>query len=279
MSEYGEPQSRNETILQNMLGEDYPMLEPQSRIEVLLQALLGELKGITVNPEFTGSTFLFTQFKENYGEFPAIKLDERLNIALGMQAWIGGNDTERACTLGAGSQVRASDACAINGGFVQTGATQGVAIGREAKVYAPNGIAIGYNANVDAGADGSICISNATGRTGYGPIAKAPNQVLIGKFLDHKDANYNNYRFIFGDGTGIRDLKNVITLDTTGNFLANLASIAPIYDATATYALDDYVFYNRLLYRCTTAINTAEEWTAEHWTQCTVMGEIKRLMS
>ena len=49
MSEYGEPQSRNETILQNMLGEDYPMLEPQSRIETLLQALLGEWQTIEGN--------------------------------------------------------------------------------------------------------------------------------------------------------------------------------------------------------------------------------------
>lgn len=37
---FGEPQSRNETILQNMLGENYPILPPESRIEVLLQALL-----------------------------------------------------------------------------------------------------------------------------------------------------------------------------------------------------------------------------------------------
>lgn len=46
MSEYGEPQSRNEAILQNMLGEDNELLPPQSRIEVLLQLLLEELKNI-----------------------------------------------------------------------------------------------------------------------------------------------------------------------------------------------------------------------------------------
>lgn len=39
-SKYGEPQSRNEAILQNMLGENNPLEEPQSRTEVLLQDLL-----------------------------------------------------------------------------------------------------------------------------------------------------------------------------------------------------------------------------------------------
>lgn len=39
------PESRNEAILQNMLGEDNELLAPESRIEVLLQALLQKLGG------------------------------------------------------------------------------------------------------------------------------------------------------------------------------------------------------------------------------------------
>lgn len=42
---YGEPESRNEAILQNMLGADNELLAPESRIEVLLQALLQKLGG------------------------------------------------------------------------------------------------------------------------------------------------------------------------------------------------------------------------------------------
>lgn len=38
--EYGAPQSRNEAILQNILGEHNELSEPQSRIEILLLALL-----------------------------------------------------------------------------------------------------------------------------------------------------------------------------------------------------------------------------------------------
>lgn len=39
------PESRNEAILQNILGADNTLLPPQSRIEVLLQLLLEELEG------------------------------------------------------------------------------------------------------------------------------------------------------------------------------------------------------------------------------------------
>ena len=44
------------------------------------------------------------------------------------------------------------------------------------------------------------------------------------------------------------------------------ASFAPAYDASSTYAVGEYVMHNNALYRCTTAITTAEEWTAAHWT-------------
>lgn len=44
------------------------------------------------------------------------------------------------------------------------------------------------------------------------------------------------------------------------------AGIAPAYSASSTYAVGEYVMYNNALYRCTTAITTAEAWTAAHWT-------------
>ena len=43
VSEFGAPQSRNEAILQNILGGTNLLLEPESRIEVLLMALLKHL--------------------------------------------------------------------------------------------------------------------------------------------------------------------------------------------------------------------------------------------
>lgn len=41
----GAPESRNEAILQNMLGADNELLAPESRIETLLQELLAKLGG------------------------------------------------------------------------------------------------------------------------------------------------------------------------------------------------------------------------------------------
>ena len=38
------------------------------------------------------------------------------------------------------------------------------------------------------------------------------------------------------------------------------------YDSTSTYAVGDYCYHSDTLYRCTTAISTAEAWTAGHWT-------------
>lgn len=45
MADFETPQSRNEAILQNILGADNELLPPESRIETLLQLLLEELKG------------------------------------------------------------------------------------------------------------------------------------------------------------------------------------------------------------------------------------------
>ena len=47
-----EPQSRNEAILQNILGADNQLLPPESRIETLLQQLLTALGGSGEEKEF-----------------------------------------------------------------------------------------------------------------------------------------------------------------------------------------------------------------------------------
>lgn len=50
-------------------------------------------------------------------------------------------------------------------------------------------------------------------------------------------------------------------------------SIAPDYDATSTYKVGDYVSYQGKFYKCTTAIETAEAWNSEHWSETTVKDE------
>lgn len=46
------------------------------------------------------------------------------------------------------------------------------------------------------------------------------------------------------------------------------------YDATSTYAVGDLCIYNNALYKCTTAITTAEAWNANHWTETSIADEI-----
>ena len=48
------------------------------------------------------------------------------------------------------------------------------------------------------------------------------------------------------------------------------AVIAPEYDATATYKALDYVLYNGDLYVCVTDIDSAEDFTKEHWASATL---------
>lgn len=56
-------------------------------------------------------------------------------------------------------------------------------------------------------------------------------------------------------------------------------NFAGTYSTSATYAVGDYVLYNSQLYRCTTAISTAEAWTAAHWTAVKVGTELTVLKS
>lgn len=55
----------------------------------------------------------------------------------------------------------------------------------------------------------------------------------------------------------------------------NTANFAPAFSEVTSYAVGDYVTYNNVLYRCTTA-HTAGVWVAGHFTQVTVGGSIAR---
>ena len=56
------------------------------------------------------------------------------------------------------------------------------------------------------------------------------------------------------------------------SILLNTASAFSVYDATKTYSVGNIVWYEKAYYRCTTAITTAEAWTAEHWTAMPTSG-------
>jgi hypothetical protein len=48
-----------------------------------------------------------------------------------------------------------------------------------------------------------------------------------------------------------------------------LSNMADVYDATSTYAVNDYVLYEGILYRCLTAITVPEPFTGSHWSRIT----------
>jgi hypothetical protein len=51
--------------------------------------------------------------------------------------------------------------------------------------------------------------------------------------------------------------------------------VAEEYSSSTTYALGSYCIYNNLLYRCTTAITTAEAWNSNHWTQIVLADDVE----
>lgn len=58
------------------------------------------------------------------------------------------------------------------------------------------------------------------------------------------------------------DMQNRTIIGAINTLLANFASV---YDSTATYTVDDVVTYNGVLYKCTTAVTTAEAFDNSKW--------------
>ena len=60
---------------------------------------------------------------------------------------------------------------------------------------------------------------------------------------------------------------------------AIMADLASPYSTSATYAVGDYCTKDGQLYRCTTAISTAEAWTAAHWSAVALGDDTRDLRS
>lgn len=56
-----------------------------------------------------------------------------------------------------------------------------------------------------------------------------------------------------------------LTPASLNNLVLNMISGVALYSASATYAVGDLCRYGYYIYRCITAITTAEAWNAEHW--------------
>lgn len=58
-----------------------------------------------------------------------------------------------------------------------------------------------------------------------------------------------------------------------------VGTVAEAYSTSKTYAVGDYVIHDEEFYRCTTAITTAESFTAAHWTKLVLTDEVSDLKS
>ena len=58
---------------------------------------------------------------------------------------------------------------------------------------------------------------------------------------------------------------------------ANGAIGASNYDSTATYAVNDICIYNNKLYKCKTAISTAEAWNSSHWEEIKLLNSLSQI--
>ena len=56
-------------------------------------------------------------------------------------------------------------------------------------------------------------------------------------------------------------------------------NLAADYSSSKTYSVGEYCIYSGSLYRCTTAITTAEAWTAAHWTAAVLGDDVGDLKS
>ena len=72
------------------------------------------------------------------------------------------------------------------------------------------------------------------------------------------------------DYNGLQRFKTNLDAQTNG-------LIASVYDSTKTYDVGDYVIYNNDLYRCITAITTAEAWTAAHWVTVALADDVENI--
>ena len=127
-----------------------------------------------------------------------------------------------------------------------------VAIGHSSRAEQNSGIAIGYAAK----ARRSSCIALGTSAN-----VLTPNTMEIGS-----DAMRINHSYVWTSS----GRKELATQDYVTQKAYQLAGLSE-YSASSTYAVGDYVYYNNLIYKCNTAISSAEAWDSTHWTQKTYM--------
>lgn len=66
--------------------------------------------------------------------------------------------------------------------------------------------------------------------------------------------------------------------ETNMNKIVQEDMITDAYSSSSTYAVGDYCIYGNTLYKCTTAISTAEEFDSSKWEEVNVMTTVRSLI-
>ena len=77
----------------------------------------------------------------------------------------------------------------------------------------------------------------------------------------------------------IGDKGDEVIASIPGDYTTLQGDVATAYSTSKTYAVGDYVMYSGQLYRCKTAITTAESWTASKWTAVAISDDVTELKS
>lgn len=103
----------------------------------------------------------------------------------------------------------------------------------------------------------------------------------INEVDSHADANTINIGNLAAlntvDKSDIVSAINEVERNASYGISNNTYNFAPTFSDETSYAVGDYVTYNGVLYKCTTA-HTAGVWVAGHFTQATLGGELNEIV-
>lgn len=102
----------------------------------------------------------------------------------------------------------------------------------------------------------------------------ASRAYTTGAYLVYQDQLYLVTQDIAQGGT-ISVGTNVVSVTVGSVLVSQMLAFSDAYSASKTYVVGDYCIRNNTLYKCKTAITTAEAWNSSHWTATTVAEEIK----
>lgn len=105
-----------------------------------------------------------------------------------------------------------------------------------------------------------------------GAMTKGPTNAQVASAVDDWLTDHPEATTTVQDGA-VTEAKLASVLS---NKLAKSGVIAADYSSSNTYKVGDYVWYNGALYCCTTAITTAEAWTAGHWSAAVIGNDVEK---